>query len=335
MRANPSVRHLTFDTGDLPAEVRAQAWREAFSPHDVELPSAPVHGRVAATLLDRMVVRRIQSSPLSVNRTRSLIRRDGLEHLVMHLTTAPFVAETPGRSAEVQVDAVTFNDMSQPLRRSLAGENGSVVVSLARELVEEAMGSADGLHGLQLTGGHNTLLASHMRTLAAWAPMAEEADAPGVARATALMMAAAIRPSRQSLGAAREGMELARLAQARKYINQHLADGALTPDIVAQALRISRTTLFALFKPIGGVSQYIRERRLARAYQALLVNATLANVSQVAMSCGFTSVPHFARAFKEAYGVTPGEVQGGALSMRDTAVEFGHEQLRSWSRLLG
>jgi AraC family transcriptional regulator, positive regulator of tynA and feaB len=64
-----------------------------------------------------------------------------------------------------------------------------------------------------------------------------------------------------------------------------------------------------LFEPHGcTATQWICRTRLAAA-QRLLASGhrAMAPVGEVALQCGFANPAHFARAFKQAYGVTPTE----------------------------
>ncbi|MFC5748798.1 AraC family transcriptional regulator [Actinomadura rugatobispora] len=95
----------------------------------------------------------------------------------------------------------------------------------------------------------------------------------------------------------------------RDYIDHHLHDPDLTPGAIAAAHHISISYLHRLFRPDGvTVSAWIRRRRLERACDAL-ADPALSSVSihDISAQSGFLSHAGFTRAFRAAFGITPGE----------------------------
>ena len=89
------------------------------------------------------------------------------------------------------------------------------------------------------------------------------------------------------------------------YIEKNLQNAKLSNTILAEKMGISEVYLRKLFASHCGVSpkQYILEARIQKAKQ-LLVDTSF-TVTTIAQDCGFSSVYHFCRAFKERTGVTP------------------------------
>lgn len=100
------------------------------------------------------------------------------------------------------------------------------------------------------------------------------------------------------------------MARAASYIERNLISQDLTPDRVAEAIHVSRSVLYRLFSASGGVRRYILQARLERAWSLLADRAPAQRVSEVAYASGFQSEAHFCRAFRRAFGVTPGFVKG-------------------------
>lgn len=99
-------------------------------------------------------------------------------------------------------------------------------------------------------------------------------------------------------------------ARAISYIERNLTSPSLTPASVAEAIHVSRSALYRLFRTSGGVNRYIQRARLDRAWSALANPENASRVSEVAFGSGFLSEAHFCRSFRRAFGVTPGRVNG-------------------------
>jgi AraC-like DNA-binding protein len=101
----------------------------------------------------------------------------------------------------------------------------------------------------------------------------------------------------------------ARLAQAKEYLEQYLADASLTPARVASALGVSLRSLHGLFEPTGtSVARYIVQRRLEVCRTTLLSDRNR-SVTDIAFAAGFNSLSGFYRAFQAAFGASPSDLR--------------------------
>ena len=105
------------------------------------------------------------------------------------------------------------------------------------------------------------------------------------------------------------GRQAIQLARALSYIEQNLASHLLTPHAVARAARVSRSTLYRLFRGSGGVSRAIWQARLNHAWRALSSPDDTRSIGAVAYDLGFLSEAHFCRAFRHAFGISPGSLR--------------------------
>lgn len=89
------------------------------------------------------------------------------------------------------------------------------------------------------------------------------------------------------------------------YIERHLSDTALCNTVLAEKMQVSEVYVRKLFLKYRGMTpkQFILERRIGAAKVQLC--ATADSVTAVAEACGFSSVYHFCRIFKEKTGLTP------------------------------
>ena len=97
------------------------------------------------------------------------------------------------------------------------------------------------------------------------------------------------------------------LSPILSYINTHLSDSTLSNDLLAEKMGISEVYLRKLFASHLGVTpkQYILDLRIKTARQ--LLTGTTKTVTEISEACGFASVYHFSRIFKQRTALTPTE----------------------------
>jgi AraC-like DNA-binding protein len=96
------------------------------------------------------------------------------------------------------------------------------------------------------------------------------------------------------------------LEKALSLIDRELASPDLSPARLESALALSRSGLYRLFEPFGGVRAAILQRRLDRTVKALLdTNAERPPLRVIARNHGFQNEEQFSRSFRTRFGVTP------------------------------
>ncbi|MCR4957788.1 MAG: helix-turn-helix domain-containing protein [Prevotella sp.] len=92
-----------------------------------------------------------------------------------------------------------------------------------------------------------------------------------------------------------------------KSINEHMSDSDFNIDVLCNEAGISRAHLHRKMKDMTGisVSEFIRNIRMEQA--ARLLREQKVNISQVAYSVGYSSLPYFSAVFRKHYGVSPRE----------------------------
>ncbi|MGW0584649.1 helix-turn-helix domain-containing protein [Streptomyces sp. NPDC002920] len=104
------------------------------------------------------------------------------------------------------------------------------------------------------------------------------------------------------------------LERILEYVELHLTDPDLSPEVIARAHHISVRYLHKLFKDEGStVGRWILRRRLDECRRDLMrYGRGSRTIAAVAARWGFLSATHFSRVFRAAYGMSPRE-------WRDTA----------------
>ncbi|EIE98563.1 helix-turn-helix domain-containing protein [Saccharomonospora glauca] len=101
------------------------------------------------------------------------------------------------------------------------------------------------------------------------------------------------------------------LLRMRAFIDQHLHNRDLGPQLIADAHHVSTSYVHRLFGEDGTtVSAWIRQRRLERARRDLADPAMHAvPVHHIAARWGFSHHAAFTRAFRTAYGIAPRDLR--------------------------
>jgi AraC-like DNA-binding protein len=91
------------------------------------------------------------------------------------------------------------------------------------------------------------------------------------------------------------------------YVQQHLADPALSPGSIAHAHQISVRQLYKLWSERElGLAEWIMRGRLEGARHDIAKGGS-PGIAAVARQWGFTDPTHFGRRFRTAYGLSPRE----------------------------
>jgi AraC-like DNA-binding protein len=92
----------------------------------------------------------------------------------------------------------------------------------------------------------------------------------------------------------------------RQHVQDHLFDVDLKPAGIARALGLSRSALYRVAEPLGGIARYIQNKRLEHAHRCLSTKGLPpTTVTGLAHELGFGSEATFRRLFKKKYGVSP------------------------------
>ena len=318
-------------------------WQSSYSSlYDMDAESAAARSTFRAGLtsynLANVVIIEGYSSAETLKRTERTIARSSVDHIALVVRLeGGFGLDIDGRTAEVHAGDVCFLDMT---RRSTlrAPDYRCLTLVLPRTLLAPNVANLDDLHGriLPATSPLNTILTGHMRALYAQAPSLGSSDAHAAARGAAALVAA-------FAGASSDGREViaqvsagASLQACRQMIDATLQDCSMRPELLCKKLGVSRAKLYRMFEPLGGVSQYIQQRRLTRAYHILADPAHAhERISAIALRCGFSNVSVFNRAFRQAHGLSPTELRIGATGMERGGMDLsGDGAFRTMERWL-
>lgn len=277
----------------------------------LQSPEATFFNSLEAFHLGVVVLAKCAGVPQRFERKLSHILIDGGDTVmvVVELEDSGWRGDYDGRPAGGHMGQTRLVDMARPFEIT-TGAYRSLYVMIPRALLGE-QGSLD-FHGLVLSedsvSGH--LLAANIRTLGEVADRMTPDEAEAAAKAMVALIGGAITAHAAPATDDHRPVEKMLLASGRQFVERNLDDVELSPEVVRRHLGVSRSLLYRVFEPLGGVSAFIQGRRLDQAFDAILHDrAEQHTLGEIAYRHGFRSDAHFSRAFKGRFGVTPGRLR--------------------------
>jgi AraC-like DNA-binding protein len=180
----------------------------------------------------------------------------------------------------------------------------------------------DSCHGMELDPSMSLLLATFMRGLAHSLPGMTQAQADRLAEPARLLLMTCLGsdkalPDALADQAPHDPVPAASLMlqYARQIVARNLAAQDLGPGKLGRELGMSRSKLYRLFEPEGGVAAFIQKERLRRAMELLNAGSGQRPICAIATQVGFSDHSTFSRAFRREFGVTPRDVRENAIAI--------------------
>ena len=310
----PNVPWAVFDTADY-----AEADRERMFVHVyslavlVEILDHPVHCRIELCQLPQIHLRVARTSAQRSVRLPETIRMDRHDFVgIVLLRRGAIAGDMDGRQVQVGAGEVLVADFGMP-SSLVHSDHELITIGLDRALVQQRLPWLQDLNGTVVDRCAAAPLFAHMQALMDRLGAGEPQHPEVEARTLTEWIAAILPPPGDAMASARrQADDLRAFERAAAYIEAHLDSEALEPSAIWKAANVSRSRLYRLFAPVGGVARYVLQQRLLRAREALTVPGDHRTIAAIAYDCGFTNVAHFARAFREAFGVTASQVRGGS-----------------------
>lgn len=330
--AEGSATSFVFDSEAFHEEDRFDAYRQLYAGgSDVEVTGPGFRARVEAQRLGRLLLFERRLNGVSHERTPRRVRGDGFEHFTLQLNlSGRLLAEVPEGTRQVAPGEIIVFDMTRP-QRTQAENVHFLTFSVAPDVVEAACPNAFNLHGRILSGPQAGILADLMVSLVRRRISEEPKSTAGAVQMFHHALALALNtdqvPPPEGAGEA--------LQRVKLLIEGHLARRDLSPAWLARTAGLSRTRLYDLFKPVGGISRYIQKRRAARLRTLLARPETRGlGIGNLALQAGFASESHATRTFSEHFGISPGQHRRALDRIELTGRPDEAQCLAEWVRTL-
>jgi AraC-like DNA-binding protein len=306
-----------FNALDVAPQERFERWQQRLSDtFQLTLPEGTPSEDLAAETWVWMVGGMMLSPRIcgahTLTRTSRTVRATHLDHYKLHLRvggTGVSRLEAGERCIAVGANRFALTDMSRPEQLS-ADEGSTIAMFIPRAALDALLPRSLDLHGFAPQNACGAMLASHLNSLVRHMPSMTAGELTGVRNATLHLLAASLAPSTQTLGLAQPALEDTLRRQICGFIDQHLSDPDLSADRLCANFKISRSTLYRTFEPLGGVASYIKECRLNRIHALLSAPKPRRYMARVAEDHGFKSPTHFSRAFRAQFGYSPSDAPG-------------------------
>jgi AraC-like DNA-binding protein len=174
-----------------------------------------------------------------------------------------------------------------------ARAEGTSSTARLRELIE-----------IDATHGPGALLAHHILQLAEHIAQVPQERLESLAVATRALVEICIAPSGVQPCAEQGCASSLLIERARLGVRRNMASVEFGPAELARLLAMSRSKLYRLLLPEGGVAHFINRERLLQARRELAADET-ASIHAIAARVGFKDHSTFSRAFRRAFGATP------------------------------
>jgi AraC-like DNA-binding protein len=305
-----SVASGSYVNRELACDERHEHWRSRLAgSFDIPVPEQPDEYLIETRrwMVPGMLLVSGSYPGMQMVRTRHHIQRDQYDHYVVTVPrSGPMRIDAEGTQRLPDSMQPVLTDMSRP--STLTWKRGdNFTIFARRDELDALLPRALDLHGVAPRGIAAALLANHFVTLERHLPNLSTPEAVGVKASTLHLLAASLAPSINSLGLARPAIDLGLTRMIRQCIEKQLRDPELSTGSLCRQFHVSRSTLYRLMEPLGGVARYIRERRLAQCHVILSTPGPRLYIERVAHEHGFSTASQFSRAFHEQFGYAPRE----------------------------
>ena len=313
--AFPALARTNFSTRSVPPEERHDYYRrEVLVALDARDPEPGFSANITSLRLGPLAFYVTETGGHTMFRTPEMIAADGHDHYIVQFNIAgSHTGDFDGVPFSAGPGEVGICDLSRPML--LQSTAVKVLTTFLPRAEVQAVAPDIELHGMVLDANRAGLLIEHLTSVTRWFPQLLPETLPSITRATIELLGACLimEAGRADFGV-RESPVLMR---ARSYVEHNLLEPGLNPAKISEALGVSRSTLYRLFEPLGGVTAYVWDRRLHLARAALLDPKRARRISEIAFQCGFSSEAHFSRSFRKAFNIRPSDLRSLQPSLAD------------------
>ena len=326
-----------FTTSNLPPQDQFAAWRASYaSMVDLVEPddcTAGFAGDQVIWDLGNLALSRMQSDGFRFVGLSDRVRRDPLDHWlisVMLKGDCRTIAST--RMFDAHAGSLQIHQLGR-IFEGYVTESVMLQLFVPRDFCRGMAHILETVAFSTLEGGMAGLFADYMVSLARCVPLLGTTDVPSLANSTRAMIVACIAPCPDHLEQAADLIANVLLERVRSFVQANIVSPDLGVARLQRELGVSRSRLYRLFEPYGGVHHYIQHRRLLHAYSALADPNDHRRILDIAEERGFDDAAEFSRAFRREFGHSPSDVRAAGKTDRRNLVTTDLEGMAPVDRL--
>ncbi|PSH70313.1 AraC family transcriptional regulator [Phyllobacterium brassicacearum] len=313
-----SIPAFKFDTRRVPIDQQYDSWRKSFSSM-LELSerrdrSCGFEGKQTVWDLGSLAFSRIRTSALEFASVPGHTRREALDHWTLTVPLDGTISTVgPASSFQGGAGVVQVHSLGRWFEGNVT-DSEMLILFVPRDFdpeVAHVLGAAE-FSAIDTAMGR--LLSDYFIGLAKRLPAVEAEYLPELVGATQSMIRACLLPSPGNIEEAQAPIARVLLEKARRIVQSRLFDPSFNANVLRRDLAISRTGLYRMFEPFGGVIHYLQHQRLLDAHAALANPNDKRRIIEIAEQRCFSDGAEFSRAFKREFGYTPSEVRAGRKS---------------------
>ncbi|MEW6454077.1 MAG: helix-turn-helix domain-containing protein [Pseudomonadota bacterium] len=251
----------------------------------------------------RAILVRSQGTAFIMTRGPALVARSPDQLLIYLELEGSCDNDWAGRAGRVEAGDVQIVDYARPFH-SVTTDYANLILVLARESVPAVLLAMEP-HGLVFRRGSGAarLIGAAMQELYAQADDLTVSEAEAAIEGIVALTTAY---ARARLASDETDHVKSRRKAAFDYIDAHLANAQLGPGEIADAVHLSRASLYRLLAAEGGIRAVLLQRRLDQALRLLLAdNKDEHSLADIAKRCGFGGTSQFSRAFRARFDMPP------------------------------